>query len=150
MRLAEEVPRFRPLKVRPEDLALPIPVFVGPPGTVLHDGHLFSQIHQEAYNGAVLTKNLTTKVNEILEANGERLHLSPRKVGAVLSTLGFRWKRRTSTGWKILLKRADQVRVHKLVNSHGMDLNTERFLRANLLDCPLCKGPRPELQSDPK
>jgi len=42
VRLAEEAPRLRPLKVRPEELALRIPVYVGPTGTVLHDGHAYS------------------------------------------------------------------------------------------------------------
>jgi transposase len=42
VRLAEEVTRLRPLKVRPEELALRIPVYVGPTGTVLHDGHAYS------------------------------------------------------------------------------------------------------------
>src|SRR5437868_11371111 len=42
VRLAEEVPRLRPLKVRPEELALRIPVYVGPTGTVMHDGHAYS------------------------------------------------------------------------------------------------------------
>ena len=41
-RLVEEAPRLRPLKVRPEDLALRIPVYVGPTGTVVHDGHPYS------------------------------------------------------------------------------------------------------------
>ncbi|HEX2712785.1 MAG TPA: IS21 family transposase [Candidatus Acidoferrales bacterium] len=42
VRLAEEAARLRPLKVRPEDLALRIPVYVGPTGTALHDGHPYS------------------------------------------------------------------------------------------------------------
>jgi hypothetical protein len=42
VRLTEEVPRLRSLKVRPKDLALRIPVYVGPTGTVLHDGHPYS------------------------------------------------------------------------------------------------------------
>jgi transposase len=42
VRLAEEAIRLRPLKVRPEELALRIPVYVGPTGTVLHDGHAYS------------------------------------------------------------------------------------------------------------
>ena len=42
VRLAEEAPRLRPLKVQPQDLALRIPVYVGPTGTVLHDGHAYS------------------------------------------------------------------------------------------------------------
>jgi hypothetical protein len=112
---------------------------------------LFSQIHQEACTGHVLIKDLTTKVNEILETSRERFRLSPRKVGAVLTTLGVGWKKRTNIGWLILLDRPEQVTIHKLVESHGLDLNVDRFLRADLRDCPLCVGdsPRPELQSDP-
>ena len=37
MRLVEQAPRLRPLKVQPEELALRIPIYVGPTGTVLHD-----------------------------------------------------------------------------------------------------------------
>lgn len=42
VRLAEEAGRLRPLKVPPEKLALRIPVYVGPTGTVVHDGHAYS------------------------------------------------------------------------------------------------------------
>ena len=42
VRLAEETSRLRSLKVHPKDLALRIPVYVGPTGTVLHDGHPYS------------------------------------------------------------------------------------------------------------
>src|SRR5437762_12461118 len=42
VRWAEEKPRLRPLKVQPEELALRIPVYVGPTGTVLHDSHAYS------------------------------------------------------------------------------------------------------------
>jgi transposase len=42
LRLAEEASRLRALKVRPEELALRIPVYVGPTGTVLHQGHAYS------------------------------------------------------------------------------------------------------------
>jgi len=42
VRLAEELPRLRRLKVAPEDLALRVPVYVGPTGTVIHDTHPYS------------------------------------------------------------------------------------------------------------
>jgi transposase len=41
-RIADERPRLRPLKVAPADLALRIPVSVGPTGVVLYDGHPYS------------------------------------------------------------------------------------------------------------
>ena len=41
-RMAEERKRLRPLKVAPENLALRIPIYVGPTATVLHDTHIYS------------------------------------------------------------------------------------------------------------
>ncbi len=42
VRLAEERPRLRPLKVRPAELALRYPVVVSPTATVAYEGHLYS------------------------------------------------------------------------------------------------------------
>jgi len=42
VRLAEEKPRLRPLSIAPADLALRIPVHVGPTGHVCHDTHPYS------------------------------------------------------------------------------------------------------------
>ena len=41
-RMGEERPRLRPLKVAPADLALRIPITVGPTGMVLHETHSYS------------------------------------------------------------------------------------------------------------
>jgi transposase len=42
VRLAEEAPRLRPLRVVPAELALRIPLTVGPTGYVVHDTHPYS------------------------------------------------------------------------------------------------------------
>lgn len=42
VRLSDERPRLRPLRVAPENLALRIPLTVGPTGYVLHDTHPYS------------------------------------------------------------------------------------------------------------
>src|SRR5919109_1809405 len=42
VRLEEERPRLRPLKVAPADLALRVPIIVGPTAKVLHDTHSYS------------------------------------------------------------------------------------------------------------
>jgi transposase len=42
VRLAEERPRLRPLKVAPADLALRVPIVVGPTAEVIHDTHPYS------------------------------------------------------------------------------------------------------------
>jgi transposase len=41
-RMREERPRLRPLKVSPAELALRIPITVGPTGVVIHDTHSYS------------------------------------------------------------------------------------------------------------
>jgi transposase len=41
-RMADERPRLRPLKVGPAELALRIPITVGPTGMILHDTHTYS------------------------------------------------------------------------------------------------------------
>jgi hypothetical protein len=42
VRLEEERPRLRPLKIAPADLVLRVPVVVGPTAEVLHDTHTYS------------------------------------------------------------------------------------------------------------
>jgi transposase len=42
VRLSDEQPRLRPLRVKPDELALRIPVHVGPTGYVVHDTHPYS------------------------------------------------------------------------------------------------------------
>lgn len=42
VRLEEERPRLRPLKIAPADLALRVPIVVGPTAEVLHDTHTYS------------------------------------------------------------------------------------------------------------
>jgi len=42
IRRAQELPRLRPPRVRPEDLALRIPISVGPTADVFHHGHPYS------------------------------------------------------------------------------------------------------------
>ena len=76
----------------------------------------------------------------------------PPKVWGRHGNFGIWLEKMHNSGWTILLDRAEQVRVHKLVYSHGMDLNLDRFLRVDLRDCPLCVGdlPRPEVHSDPR
>jgi hypothetical protein len=54
LRWAQERPRLRPLKVTPENLALRVPVQVGPTGAVFHDGHTYSMPPQAAGRPATL------------------------------------------------------------------------------------------------
>jgi len=78
LRLAEEAPRLRALKVQPEQLALRIPVYVGPTGTVLHDGHAYSMPPEAISMPATLY--LYAQRVRIVAARYEVEH--PRKFGA--------------------------------------------------------------------
>src|ERR1700684_3180513 len=78
LRLAEERARLRPLKVQPEELALRIPVYVGPTGTVLHDGHAYSMPPEAISMPA--TMYLYARRVRIVAARYEEEH--PRKFGA--------------------------------------------------------------------
>jgi transposase len=77
VRLAEEAPRLRALKVQPEQLALRIPVYVGPTGTVLHDGHAYSMPPEAISMPATLY--LYAQRVRIVAARYEAEH--PRKFG---------------------------------------------------------------------
>jgi len=78
VRLAEEAPRLRALKVQPEQLALRIPVYVGPTGTVLHDGHAYSMPPEAISMPA--TMYLYAQRVRIVASRYEVEH--PRKFGA--------------------------------------------------------------------
>ncbi len=79
VRLAEEASRLRPLKVRPEDLALRIPVYVGPTGTVLHDGHGYS-MPPEAISMPATLYLYADRVRIVAGGQWEAVH--PRKFAA--------------------------------------------------------------------
>jgi hypothetical protein len=99
---------------------------------------LFSTIHQGSYSGFVPVKNLTATVNEILQENKQHFRLQPRRIGAILSSFGITARRRTSRGYLIGLTETDQERIHKLVETHGLDLRIDQFLRRDTTNCHLC------------
>lgn len=78
VRWAEEKSRLRPLKVQPEELALRIPVYVGPTATVLHEGHAYSMPPEAISMPATLY--LYAKRVRILAGRYEAVH--PRKFEA--------------------------------------------------------------------
>jgi hypothetical protein len=111
---------------------------------------LFYLAHQRLGPEKVVVGDLTHMVNKLLARTGERFRLSPRKVGAVLTSLGFIYRQRTNLGWTVWLDRSQQKRVHELAQAHGM----ERFkldLPVSTEECPLCERPKfPALGPDQK
>jgi hypothetical protein len=101
---------------------------------------LFSHIHQDSFKGLMHVSNLTDEVNRLLAKRRERLRLQPRKIGAILSTLGFSQRLRRNNGWIVALWEADQERIHDLVETHGMDSIGLSSMKVDLAECRMCQG----------
>jgi hypothetical protein len=102
---------------------------------------LFEFVHPDEIKeySSLRIAELTEKVNQYLKAKGEGLQLQPRKVGAVLTSLGFCSRTRTNTGWTLQLTRQDAERIHQLAGSYGIDRSWDRALRNDQSECTLCK-----------
>jgi hypothetical protein len=101
---------------------------------------LFSIIHLRENFYSSCVGDLAQKVNFYLEQSGERLRLQPRKVGAVLTALGFSNRTRTNTGWTVDLSRQDAEKIHQLAACYGIDGFADRFLRTSQEVCNLCRA----------
>jgi hypothetical protein len=71
---------------------------------------------------------------------GENLCLQPRKVGAVLTSLGFCNRSRTNSGWTISLTRRDAEKLHQLAACYGLDGFKDSLLSISPDDCSLCQA----------
>jgi hypothetical protein len=99
---------------------------------------LFALIHQVKCH-SVYIGDLTGQVNLFLRNAGER-SLLPRKVGAVLTSLGFANKRRTNSGYVLYLSQQDAEKLHQLAACYGIDGFKDRFLGMSPEDCSLCRA----------
>src|SRR5258707_314654 len=81
---------------------------------------LFSAVHIREDFSRIWISDLTQRVNTFLELAGEQLRIQPRKVGAVVTSLGFSSHTRTNSGWVISLSRKDAERLHQLAVCYGI------------------------------
>ncbi|MEE9205177.1 MAG: hypothetical protein V3U08_09175, partial [Nitrospirales bacterium] len=103
---------------------------------------LFYYVHRHpdlASSGFLRISQLTYGVNDLLKKLGERFRLQPRKVGSVLTSLGFFHRQRTSKGWVIWLHESDQERIHHLAQTHGIDNVPTRGLELSREGCKMCQ-----------
>jgi hypothetical protein len=94
----------------------------------------------------IQTKDLTAEVNDLQEQAGERLRLQPRKVGAVLTSLGFSNRKRLNSGWVAYFGRDDARKIHQLSERYGIENLNETRLIVPRETCELCmaeKAKRP-------
>jgi hypothetical protein len=101
---------------------------------------LFACIHNHYYpKEFALEIGNFTKVVNMLSANA-RPPLSPRAVGAALTSLGFTSRTRTNTGWKVCVGRLQQKKIHELVLAYGIDNDSFEPLADLTKRCDLCKN----------
>jgi hypothetical protein len=101
---------------------------------------LFSMIHFSKNMASIQTLHLTNAVNYFLRRAGEKLRLQPRKVGAVLKSLGFSNRKRTHLGWILSLEQSDFEKIHRLAECYGIDDMSDRLLAVSRHECGLCRA----------
>lgn len=104
---------------------------------------LFFLAHQRMAPNTVFVLDFTKIVNELLEKAGEQTRLGPKKVGTVLTSLGFTNRLRTNRGYSTWLDSRDRQRVHQLVETHGMDRFPDPYSLTLCKGCPLCQKMQP-------
>jgi transposase len=157
VRLQEEKPRLRPLKVLPGDLALRFAVSVGPTGMVTHNGCLYSMPADSISVPATLylyrdrvriTAGRFEVTHPRLDKPGEKSNLPEHRSQAVAAVSGKRAVRYTKREQIISLGTAahdymtelvhrrpqlwmrDVDVLHELLLCHGDEMMAEAFARA--------------------
>lgn len=100
---------------------------------------LFAAAHYHTESKSFTVGRLTEVVNDFLEKAGERFRLEPRKVGSVLTSLGFQRRVRTNQGWVLYLDESDLRQIHQLAKAYGIDNLPSKWLRVPLEECRLCQ-----------
>jgi hypothetical protein len=95
---------------------------------------LDSYIHAYGTDATCGNSNLTDAVNLRLEYDRERFHASPHQVGHVLTSFGLTERKRTNTGWVLLLSRDTRARIHTLLRRYAIEIDTS----VNRQGCSLC------------
>jgi hypothetical protein len=86
-------------------------------------------------------------VNSVLRAAGEGFRISPRKVGAVLTSLGLTDRERRNTGWYLELDRKAQKHIHEMIAAYGVDNKIGQIAAESKKRCDFCSGSRePEVK----
>lgn len=87
----------------------------------------------------VLVGDLAAIANGMFKLQAERLRLEPRKVGAVLTSLGVGWRERSNQGVVLVLDNEAQKEIHRMVRRFGVQITR---LGLPLLDesgCSICR-----------
>jgi hypothetical protein len=83
---------------------------------------------------------LTKQLNDHLKGKGAIRGLKERRVGSLLTSLGFPKRRRTKTGYIVDITQQDAERIHQLAAIHGIDGFTTSANPTDTSACSLCKA----------
>lgn len=84
--------------------------------------------------------SLCTRTNEILQRSGERLSVTDKGVGRMLSSMGFRSTQRTKSGWILWLDSSTIERCHQLLKTYGNRYIQDWDFAQHSTTCPSCKA----------
>jgi hypothetical protein len=115
-------------------------------------------IHANSTDATYANSELTDGVNLKLTYDRELFHASPHQIGHVLTSFGLTDRKRTNTGWVLLLSRDTRARIHTLLRRYAVEIDVS----VNREGCNLCTdlpnpssdaseaaaGPQPPASSD--
>jgi hypothetical protein len=84
--------------------------------------------------------SLSTATNEMLLRGGERLAVTDKGVGTLLSSMGFRSTQRTKSGWILWLDTSTLKRCHELLKSHDNRYIPDWDFAKHSSTCSSCKA----------
>lgn len=94
---------------------------------------------EQVREGEMLMKELTEKVNGILGEMGESLRLTPKKVGAILSGLGFPKRTRRGRGYALELDREVLETIHREAKHFGVFEGNPYLPGGPTIECEFCR-----------
>ncbi len=94
--------------------------------------------HDPEFQGNMKVGLVASLAQQYLEMEGERVKLNPRRVGDILTALGFTSSQRQKIGWTRIFTRSDIEKAHELMRSYSIlvpPLSTAR-------ECKMCDAMR--------
>ncbi len=98
-------------------------------------GGLYAYVHTKSYLGVITINLLTRLASSILADSADRRRLTPRKVGAILTSYGLGSRLRRNTGYEVAIEEDDDHRLHDLAKMYGFDEN----LTLAGISCRVCQ-----------
>jgi hypothetical protein len=99
---------------------------------------LFRVIHSPQDTGYSTISQISGFANSRLRQTGEKVRLQPRKVGAILSSLGFGERVRTNRGLGIYTGANERQQIHTLVKNYGNEYLEDSCLGLFATRCKIC------------